>query len=175
VRHKIYLNTSISSIDFARLLGCLQENWSKTSKPLAGIKKAFAHVVPFKAKLWWLKDKIETQADAYGINLETLEIGGSAFMHEDLVKNSMYKITAELDVDFNKLIDVLSKPSPKPQNATEDKLKEAARIVKPFISTTMGTIPPAAVVELFELFGRDKLIEMAAGYGVKLKLELDST
>lgn len=82
--------------------------------------------------------------------------------------NYMLKITASINaIDIQKAISEFNKKTA--NNASDSLLINATlRIIQPFIGKTFATIPPSAIAELFMLFGRDKITELAGSYGIKL-------
>ena len=72
-------------------------------------------------------------------------------------------------IDWDKLIAALVKPTKKTKS-NDNTLQEIVRIIKPFIGRTMGTVPPSAIAELFDLLAEDKAIAIAANYGLDISL-----
>ena len=68
-------------------------------------------------------------------------------------------------VEWDKLADTLIGRTKSGGNGNTT-LQDLVRIVKPFIAETMATIPPAAIVELFGLFAKEKAIELAGRHGI---------
>ncbi|MCL1982599.1 MAG: hypothetical protein FWG53_05900, partial [Clostridiales bacterium] len=105
----------------------------------------------------------------YGVSLSVLKIGGDTLIHERTGGSNMLKITASIEsIDYGKLARAISRP--RKTNAAEsgDKLMKAANILEPFIDNTMATMPASALAELFALFAKEKVVEMADWYGIKL-------
>jgi len=112
-------------------------------------------------------DKIADFAEGYGIFFTKLEIRGIALIKTETAGGDMLTISASIvKVDLNKLTGALGKPVKKTKAAGV--LREAAGIVRPFINKTMDAVPPSAIVELFNLFVRDKAIALAEEYGVSI-------
>jgi hypothetical protein len=159
---QIYIG--ISKIDCDVLIGKLKE------KPLISIRRFLLPAIQslcrylMPGSLW----RMSNLALSYGI---TADIGfdwGDADLEKHFGGDCMYmyKITAQIDsVDTRKAVDSARKLSAK----LDGKLvAEVIRIIEPFFAKTFDTIPPSAVAELFTLIGREKAIEIAEGFGVKL-------
>jgi len=81
----------------------------------------------------------------------------------------MFNVTATIkSIDYNKLIGAISESMPKEDSKSGAIFAEVLKIVKPFAGQTLKTIPPSAIVGLFDLLVRDKIVDMAEKHGVKI-------
>lgn len=116
-----------------------------------------------------LKHQIKKLAGEYGVSLSALEIGDNVIEDNGADDRGKYKISITINhINYDKLAGAIGKAKGKIDEAASE-ASEAAKIIKPFISTTMATVPPQAVVELFEVLGRDRLIKLAGDYGVTVE------
>ena len=82
----------------------------------------------------------------------------------------MLNILASIaNIDYHKMAEAISaSTSKKKTKDSNDTVSEIIRIVKPFISDTMSTIPTSAISVLFKLLDQNKIIELAGDNGVFL-------
>jgi len=113
-----------------------------------------------------LKHQIKKHATEHGINLSILEIGEKVLEHKEKRGKKMLDISISIkSIDYNKLSSTIGETAHNAESMNNT-VSEVAKIVKPFISETMATIPIDAIPKLFELLGKDKVVEMAEKYGV---------
>ena len=117
------------------------------------------------------KKEIQDFFKEYGVSFSKLELKDISLIEETTDFNNMLNITVSIDrVDWDVLSDRLdgipvSGGSSNLKNG-DSQIQQVAEIVKPFINDTVATVPPSAMVELFDLLGKDKVMEWAESYGV---------
>jgi len=108
--------------------------------------------------------------EEYGFTLSELRVGDNAFAQNKKSGSKILNATVFIDnINYTKLTDVISESLKSTETeSTNHTLTEVIRIIKPFIAETMATVPPSAIVELLELFARDKAIELAQNCGITI-------
>jgi len=174
------INAKLHCIDFDKLLTHIQTP-NKTKGPLANFftKTVKIAISPFVVKRVInspsiLKRLIFSIADEYGVAISELTINTKVFLpHNRSAESSCGNfLNASIiidNIDYSVLSTFILESMNSANKANHNAIQsEAIRIIKPFINETVATIPPSAISELFELLAKDKLIEMAKGYGVTL-------
>jgi len=170
---KIY--GELHSIDYRVLISHIQAPHEKR-KPvphwlvkLLG-KLLFSHISGF-LRLFVPKSEIHEFLEAYGVSFSKLELKGISLIDKTPSEQNMLNISVSIDsVDWDvlsdKLSDISSIGNELAAGDSAEKTRQLVEILKPFINDTMATIPPSAIVQLFDLLGKDKLVELAKSCGV---------
>jgi len=172
----MYLYAEIRHIDFDKLLSHIQDA-EKPKTVLSGIASEIWKVAlnPFIIKRllkhpFVMKRIILGFAEEYGVTFYGLKVGYGVFAHNGESENCILNAMVLIDnINYSKLADVISdmlkSAGTKNNNHT---VTEVLRIIKPFISETMETVPLSAIVELFELLAREKVIVLAQNCGITI-------
>jgi len=178
----MYLYSELQHINFDKLLSRIQ-GAEKPITVLAGIASRVAKVAlsAFVIKRIikhpsLLRRIILRFTEEYGVILSELSVGDNAFVQNKESESKAFNATVFIDsINYSKLTDVISESLKSTgRESNNHTLAEVIRIIKPFIGETMATVPPSAIVELFELFAREKVIELAKNCGItisSIKLE----
>jgi len=183
------LYAELKHIDYEKLFSGIYESYQTTkithkkqnffSSVVSGIsnglKELFRTVV---INSWSLKKIIENpsllklqavnQSKKYGASFTVLKIGDDTLINERTGGKNMLNISASIDIDYDKLSKRISESKNKKDSNLNKRVYETVRIVKPFISKTMSTIPPSAIAELFDLLAKEKIIKLAGSAGVTI-------
>ena len=167
----IHIYAELHSIDYDKLLAGVTEHkaargvpfWlikllgELLTGPLSGVLRCF---IP--------KRKLHDFVEEYGVSLNVLKVKGITLLEERVHSECLLKLSGNISkVDWDVLSKSLKSTANKEKTDSKSKLlPEIIKIIKPFIGETMATVPPSAVVALFELLGRDKLIEFAGNHGI---------
>ena len=172
----MYLYSELQYINFDKLLSRIEA----AEKPITVLSGIALSVVKVALSAFVIKRIIKHPSflrriilrftEEYGVILSGLRVGDNAFAQN---KESEYKIlnaTILIDsIDYTKLADAISESLKSTgRESNNHTLTEAIRIIKPFIAETMATVPPSAIVELFELFAREKVIKVAQNCGISI-------
>ena len=179
----MYLYSELQHVNFDKLLSRIQGAEKPTgvlfgiaSKIIKVALNAFVIKRIFKHTLI-LKRIILSFVEEYGVTLSTLKVGYGVFAHNgEFGQHRILSASILIDnVNYTLLADVINDSLRSTETKSNNHiLTEVIKIIKPFIDETMATVPPSAIVELFELLARDKVIELAQNCGItisSIKLE----
>jgi len=181
----MYLYSELRHINFDKLLSRIQG----AEKPITVLSGIVARVVKVALSAFVIKRIIKHPSilrriilrftEEYGVFLSELRVGDNAFTQSKESESNILNATVLIDsINYTKLAGVISDSLKSTGTESNNHtLTEAIRIIKPFIAETMGTVPPSAIVELFELFARDKVIELVQNCGIvisSIKLEANT-
>ena len=110
-------------------------------------------------------------AKDYGVCLTFLTVDSEPPKMPNKAERNMLNISVSIkSIDYKTLLNAIEPNSQKTGKVNDNGnvVGEVVRIVKPFIADTLSTIPSAAIVELFDLLARDKVVDLAKKYGVQL-------
>jgi len=170
------ISAKLNHIDYGKLLTRIQTP-DKSKGPLANFfaKTIKVAISPFVIKKLLnspsiLRRLIFSVADDYGITISELSIESKVFsqpcVESDRALNASIIIGS---IDYAMLSKVIVESLDSKNTIKRDAtLLEVVRIIKPFIGETIATIPPYAIVELFELLVKDKVIESVKKYGIEV-------
>ncbi|MCL2663281.1 MAG: hypothetical protein FWE83_08150 [Oscillospiraceae bacterium] len=172
----MFICSELQHINFDKLLSHIQSA-EKPKTVLSGIVSDIAKVAlnTFVIKRiikhpFILHRIILGFAEEYGVTLSGLRVGSNAFEHNKESEDCIMDVKVSIEsIDYAKLADVISESVKSTGTKTNNHtVTETIRIIKPFIDETMSTIPPSAIVELFELLAREKVIELAQNSGITI-------
>ena len=178
----MYLYSELQHINFDKLLSRIQD----VEKPITVLSGIALRVVKVTLNAFIIKRIIKHPSllrriilrftEEYGVFLSKLKVGDNAFAQNRESERKILNATVLIDnINYTKLAGVISESLKSTGTESNNHtLTEAIRIIKPFINETMATVPPSAIVDLFELLARDKVIELARNCGItisSIKLE----
>jgi len=172
----MYIYSGLQHINFDKLLSHIQDA-EKPKTVLAGIVSGIAKTAlsTFVIKRiikhpFILHRLILGFAEEYGVALSGLRVGSNVFEHTKKSEECIIDVKVSIgNIDYAKLADVISESLKSTGTKTNNRtVMETIRIIKPFIGETVATVPPSAIVELFELFAREKVIELAQNCGITI-------
>ena len=183
----IQLYAELNKIDYDVLISSIQVPIDNR-KPVPGwliklLGKLLASHLSGLLRLVIPKKEIQEFVEEFGVYFSKIELKGIPLIEEVTNRKNILKISIHIkSVDWAVLADSLSGIAQSGENAgtnsqadsssnadsnnTANQVQQAAEIVKPFISDTMATIPLSAIVKLFDLLWKDKVIEFAKNCGV---------
>ena len=165
----IHILAEIDNIDyqvFCRRLAKPKDKggmWSKIASFF--IKPGLLSLVP----LGFIGNQIRKICSEYGISLSTMHIDKEAPTYRKRGGLCMFNISTSLEIDYEKLARTVAESMGKNSiGGSNSTIVELVRIVAPFINNTMATVPPTALLQIFDLLARDKVVKAAESWGVKL-------
>ena len=173
----LYLSVFLDEIDYSCLLRKIKSSVRKNEAPSQNsfrntLLKFIEPLLPAVTSISFARNIAAKQANkfafTYGFKLRTYVEKSKEYndqLVERNVKNMLTLTAAVKKIDYQKIINEITKSTPPKDNSL---VSDILKIIEPFAAETMKTIPDSAIAELFMLLGRDKLIEMAQGYGVEI-------
>jgi len=175
----IKLYGELQSIDYDVLISHIQAPHEKRKPVPHWLIKLLGKILESHfsgiLRLFAPKKEVQEFLEEYGVSFSKLEIKGFPLIEKPTRGKNMLNITVSIDsVNWDVLADRLSGISLSSSNSGVNdnaiQIQQVAEIVKPFINDTMATVPPSAMVELFDLLGKDKVVELAGSCGVKVSM-----
>jgi hypothetical protein len=172
----MYIYSGLQHINFDKLLSRIQSA-ERPKTVLSGIVSDIAKVAlnAFILKRiikhpFILHRVILGFAEEYGVALSGLRVGNNTLKNNKTSEDCIMDVKVSIEsIDYSKLADIINESMKSTGTKTNNStVTETIRIIKPFIGETMATVPPSAIVELFELLARDKVIELAQNSGITI-------
>ena len=173
----LYLTVLVDKIDYSCLLKEIKSSVQKNEAPSQNsfrntLLNFIEPMLPSVTSTSFVRRLAAKQANkfafAYGLTIRTYIEKNKDYNDQLAERNgkNMLILTASVKkIDYQKIINEITKSTPPKDNSL---VSDILKIIEPFAAETMKTIPDSAIAELFMLLGRDKLIEMAQGYGVEI-------
>ena len=168
----IQLYGELQSIDYQKLLSKLEEPKHPHKHVPIWLIKLLSELLESHIssilRPFIPKRKIKHLTEDFGISFSVLKIKDIDLIEHKTNADNMLSIIAKIDhVNWGKLSAIINSATKKVEIEQENPLPEIIKIIKPFINDTMATVPPSAMVELFKLLAKDKIIELASINGIK--------
>ncbi|MCL2717603.1 MAG: hypothetical protein FWE14_02325 [Lachnospiraceae bacterium] len=173
-----YLTIIIHKIDYKIFLTKFKSSINQNpASSRTGFRDTFLSIIqpllPTLESLTLTRNIIAMQANKiamdYGLAINTYLEKTDTYFKKIKEGNTNCMLTLSITIekiDYQKIINEIKKSaSSQNDNAI---LSDVLNIVEPFAAETLNTIPPAAIADLFMLLGKDKIIDLAKKYGVKL-------
>ena len=172
----MYLYSELHHINYDKLLSRIQA----AEKPITVLSGIALRVVKVALSAFVIKRIIKHPSllrriilrftEEYGVILSELGVGDNVFAQNKESEHKILNVTVLIDsINYSKLADVINESLKSTGRENNNHtLTEAIRIIKPFIAETMASVPPSAIVDLFELLARDKVIELAQNCGITI-------
>lgn len=171
-----HISIFINEIDYGILLGRIKmavgnkssvKNQGRNGR-LLKILRPFVGIINVLPNIF-IENQIMKQAAKFGIYttvyIENNKAKIKALNERKII--TMLNLSASIEkIDYQKLINTIQGSSASKGGSLV--VPDVIKIIEPFLAETMKTIPDAAIAELFMLLGRDKIVEMAQDYGVKI-------